>query len=219
MGIMNRIRRAIARLLRREPTVDESRVLNALAADAISLGQLLQRTPRVKLDAGEAVDLADGDEREILAAALRAGAAQHLRAGEDLLALVERLDRMLGASAGRRDIGRRADLGIVLLRAIAIVELLDEESHDRFPHAAALARVATDAMSALAQGYTRVLGTDVPHDLRRVFPRFARAAPEAGRRGAPSMPPRPAPRPARGGGLVRTAKVSPTERIDAPSTP
>ncbi len=100
MVIINRIRRAIARLFRREPTVDESRVLNALAADAISLGELLQRTPRVKLDAGEAVDLGDGDEREILAAALRAGAAQHLRAGEDLLALVERLE------AARRGIAR-----------------------------------------------------------------------------------------------------------------
>jgi hypothetical protein len=219
MDIMNRIRCAIARLLRREPTLDESRVLNALAGDAISLGELLQRTPRVKLDAGNAVDLGNGDEREILAAALRAGAAQHLRAGEDLLALVERLDRMLGASAGRRDAGRRADLGIVLLRAIAIVELLDEESQDRYPHAAALARVATEAMSALAHGYTRVLGKDVPPDLRRVFPRFTRAVPEAGRRGATSMPPRSASRPARGGGLARTAKISPTERIDAPSTP
>jgi hypothetical protein len=213
MGIMNRIRRAIARLLRREPTLDESRVLNALAGDAISLGELLQRTPRVKLDAGNAVDLGSGDEREILAAALRAGAAQHLRAGEDLLALVERLDRMLGASAGRRDIGRRAELGIVLLRAIAIVELLDQESRDRFPHAADLVRLATEAMSALAHGYTRVLGKDVPPDLRRAFPRFTRETLGAGRRGAPSMPQRPASRPA------RTVQVPPTERIDAPSTP
>ncbi len=102
MVIINRIRRAIARLFRREPTVDESRVLNALAADAISLGELLQRTPRVKLDAGEAVDLGDGDEREILAAALRAGAAQHLRAGEDLLALVERLEPSSSCSTRNR---------------------------------------------------------------------------------------------------------------------
>lgn len=218
MHIVNRIRSAIARLLRREPTVDESRVLNALAADAISLGELLQRTPRVKLDAGDAVDLGDGDEREILAAALRAGAAQHLRSGGDLLALVERLDRMLGASAGRRDIGRRADLGIVLLRAMAIAELLDAESHQRYPHATALAHLATDATHALARGYTRVLGQDVPPDLRRAFPRFTRVLVEAERRDAPSIAPRPEPRPARGGEPVRTAPVPPTKRIDAPST-
>jgi hypothetical protein len=216
MVILNRIRRAIARVLQREPTADESRVLHALAGDAISLGELLQRTPRVKLDAGHAVDLGDGDEREILAAALRAGAAQHLRAGEDLLALVERMDRMLGASAGRRDIGRRAELGIVLLRAMAIVELLDEESRDRYPRATALARLAADAMSALTQGYTRVLGKDVPPDLGRAFPRFTRAAAEVERRGAPS---RPTPRPARSGELARPAPVPPTERVDAPSIP
>lgn len=206
--LINHIRRSVARLLRQEPTADESRVLNALAADAISLGELLQSTPRVKLDAGRAVNLASGDEREIPAAAL------HLRAGEDLLALVERLDRMLDASAGRRDTGRRAELGIVLLRAIAIVELLDEESHDRYPHAAALARLAAGAAGAVTRGYARVLGTDVPPDLRRAFPRFTRAVREVAARGAPSQP-RGA-KPQRAGAPDARA---PARRVDAPSTP
>jgi hypothetical protein len=217
MALMNRIHGVIARLRKREPTADESRVLNVLAAEAISLGELLQRTSRVKLDAGRAVDLGDGDEREILAAALRVGGAQHLRAGKDLLALVERLDRMLGASAGRRDSGRRAELGIVLLRAIAIVELLDRESRDRYPHAAALAHLAAGASSAVTRGYARALGTEVAPDIRRAFPRFARALRDVASRGAVSQPGRAVPGRARTPGPP--AELAHVERMNAPSTP
>ena len=171
---------------RREPTTDEARVFASLAADAASLGTLLRRTRRIKLDRGEAVNLADGDERELLGAALLAGVRQHFRAGDDLLPLLERLNRMMDVSIGKRDPQRRTELGIMLLRAISICELLDDESRDRFPGYEPLARLARDASRALAEGYVRALGADMPADLRRAFPRFARAVREAGGLPAPA---------------------------------
>ncbi len=204
---------------RREPTADEARVFASLAADAASLGTLLRRTQRIKLDRGAAVNLADGDEREMLAAALRAGARQHVRAGEDLLTLLERLNRMMDVSVGKRDAQRRTELGIALLRAMAICELLDSESRERFPGYEPLARLARDAARALADGYVRALGADVASDLRRVFPRFARAVREAGGVPEPSgsslllrfaLGGRRAPRDA-------DKPKAPTERMDAPT--
>jgi hypothetical protein len=204
---------------RREPTADEARVFASLAADASSLGSLLRRTQRIKLDRGEAVNLADGDERELLGAALLAGARQHVRAGEDVLTLLERLDRMMDSSLGKRDAQRRTELGIMLLRAMAICELLDAESRDRFPGFEPLERLSREAARVLADGYARALGTDMPPDLRRVFPRFARAVREAG--GAPD--------PMGNSLLVRFAlgqrrarravdpHAAPTERLDTPS--
>lgn len=174
--------------LRREPTADEARVFSALAADASSLGNLLRRTPRIKLDTGNPVDLADGDEREMLLAGLRAGCKQHVRAGEDLLTLLERLNRMVESAIGKRDEGRRTELAIVLLRALTICELLDSEARERFPYHAPLDRLSRDTTRALAQGYLRVLGQDVPADLKRAFPRFARALREADGQLAPTSP-------------------------------
>lgn len=159
----------------REPSEDESRVFTALAADAASLGTLLRRTSRIKVDTGSAVDLGDGNERELLAAALRAGAAQHVRAGEDLLTLLERLNRMIEVSVGKRDPQRRTELALQLLRAMASCELLETEWRERFPAHEPLGRLARDTNAALARGYLRALGKDVDPDLRRAFPRFARA--------------------------------------------
>jgi hypothetical protein len=149
-------------------------VFASLAADAASLGAVLRRSSRVKVDCGAPVDLADGNEREILRAALRTGAAQHLRAGEDLLVLLERLNRMIEVSIGKRDPQRRTELGIQLLRAITICELMETESRERFPHHEPLARLSRETSRSLAQGCIRALGNDVAADLRRVFPRFSR---------------------------------------------
>jgi len=174
--------------LRREPTQDEARVFATLAADASSLGKLLHRPQRIKLDNGDPVNLADGDEREMLAAGLRAGCKQHVRAGEDLLTLLERLNRMVESSVGKRDPERRTELAIVLLRAITICELLDMEARDRFPYHAPLHDMARDTARALAQGFQRVLGHDVPADLKRAFPQFARILREADGQLAPTSP-------------------------------
>jgi hypothetical protein len=157
------------------PNDPPRRAFTALAADATSLGKLLRRAQRISLEDDGAVDLGDGAEREILAATLRAGAAQHLRAGEDLLTLVERLNRMMEVSSGRHDGTGRAQLGMALLRGIAVTELLDTESRERFPASLPLAALARDAAHALAQGYLRALGAEMPADLRRAFPRFALA--------------------------------------------
>jgi hypothetical protein len=179
MRIASHVRRMIRLFLRREPSTDETRVFTALAADAASLGALLRRNQRIVLDQGSGVDLADGNEREILAAALRAGTAMHLRGGEDMLTLLERLNRMIEASNPRRDGSPRADLGISLLRAIAIVELLDAEARERFPTSQPLAKLAADSARALAQGFVAAMGTEVPADLKRAFPRFARTVRDA----------------------------------------
>lgn len=162
----------------REPTADESRVFASLAADACALGSLLRRTSRIKIDRGSSVDLADGDERELLLAALRTGAAQHLRAGEDLLTLLERLDRMLEVSIGKRDPQRRTEVALQLLRAMTICELIETESRVRYPRHEALARLARETLQALTRGYVRALGSRVESDLRRAFPRFCRGVHE-----------------------------------------
>jgi hypothetical protein len=174
--------------LRREPTQDETRVFAALAADASSLGNLLRRTQRIKLDNGAPVNLADGDEREMLLAGLRVGCKQHVRAGEDLLTLLERLNRMVESSVGKRDPERRTELAIVLLRAITICELLDMEARERFPYHTPLQHLARDTARTLAQGFQRILGHDVPADLKRAFPNFARILREADGQLAPSSP-------------------------------
>lgn len=179
MRIASHVRRMIRLFLRREPSLDETRVFTALAADATSLGSLLRRNQRIVLDQDAGVDLANGDEREILAAALRAGTTMYLRGGEDLLTLVERLNRMMEASHPRRDGSPRVDLGISLLRAIAIVELLDTEARERFPTSQPLAKLAGESGRALALGFVSALGTDVPADLKRAFPLFARSVRDA----------------------------------------
>ena len=203
----------------REPNADEVRVFTSLAADASSLGTLLRRTHRIKIDSGDPVDLGDGDEREMLAAALRSGAAQHVRAGEDLLELLERLNRMVEVSIGKRDPQRRTELGIQLLRGIAVCELLESESRDRFPRHAPLAKLAAETSTALARGYLRALGRDVPAPLRRVFPRFFRAVRTVASQTdvvPPSLFRRWALSPKRS---VRPAEPPPrTERLDTPTT-
>jgi hypothetical protein len=182
------VRRMLRIFLRREPTADEARVFAALSADASSLGNLLRHTQRIKLDNGAPVNLTDGDEREMLLAGLRAGCKQHVRAGEDLLTLLERLNRMVEASTGKRDPERRTELAIVLLRALTICELLETEARERFPYHAPLDHLARDTARSLAQGYLRVLGRDVPADVKRAFPRFTRGLREADGQFAPTTP-------------------------------
>jgi hypothetical protein len=183
MPLARRFESLLRRYLRAVPSDDETRVFTTLAADATSLGRLLARNGAIGLGYGEALDLADGGEREILAATLRAGAVQHLRAREDVLTLVERLNGMIDAAQGRRDAMQRTEVGIALLRAIAVVELLTRESRERYPGCEPLGRLAVEARSAVAYGYVRTFGADVPPNVRRAFPAFAQAVREA--------PPRP----------------------------
>ena len=147
----------------------------AFAADANALGALLRRTYCIDVQGGQAIDLSDGTERDLLLAALQAGAAQHLASGEDLLTRLERLNRMNEAGPASRDSKRRTELAIVLLRAMTLCELVEAESRERFPRHRPLAALSAGAMRQLASGYLRVLGYDIPRSVRRAFPRFSRA--------------------------------------------
>ncbi len=165
----------------RRPVAEEDRVFASLAAEAASLGLLLLKTCRIQLGRGTTVDLALPEERDLLRTALRAAAAQHLDSGADLLTLLERLDRMAEVSIGKRDPSQRIELGIQLLRAMVVCELLQYESRERFSRHLPLRALAADTTATLAGGYVRALGAELPRAVKRIFPRFARCVEETAR--------------------------------------
>jgi hypothetical protein len=159
---------------RRLPSEAERRVFNLFAFDVARVGKLLSQTKHPDLGVGLPLDLGKSEQVELVLLSLRLAAKDHLRRGEDLLALLKRIDAMLDASGGRSS-QSTVDAGLSLLRAIARAELLQEESRQRYPQHVALRETTDTATAALARGFVTRFGAHLPRELQRAFPRFAAA--------------------------------------------
>jgi hypothetical protein len=148
-------------------------VFDIFAAQAAQLGGVLVQSKELRLGSAP-VDLGRSEEVEHVLLSLRAAAKDHARRGEDLLTLIERLDAMLKASVSGRPMNGKTDAGLYVLRAVAIAELLQQESAQRFAGHAPLNRLAEATATQLAQGFLARFGGNLATDVQRVFPRFAR---------------------------------------------
>lgn len=182
----------------RRPSDAEQRVFEYFAAEIRSVAARLRRDARLTLANGSSIDLGTTSGAEFAGAALESAARDHLRRQEDLLALIERLGSMIGASAHRFDPALRIDAGLHLVRAVAMGELLAREAATRFSaHPPTVAR-SEAALECLAEALTARLGASASPAVARAFPRVARALGAA----RPQTPPHeerpPSPRAAAG---------------------
>jgi len=159
--------------------------LERFAIEVRSVGVTLDRTARLMVAGGAALDLSRPEQAEFVRLNLQTLARQHLRRGEDLPALVERINAMLGASTRRSRAAAKLDASLHLVRAIAMGELLQRATGSQVADRMAAADVAESAVECLARAYAARLGAQLPDEAERVFPRFAGALarlPHAGRR-------------------------------------
>jgi hypothetical protein len=109
-------------------------------------------------------------------------AKAHLHRGEGLFALIDRADAMIDATGGvARAGGGKMDVGLQVLRAIAMAEVLDDEARGRFARNAALRALADGTMAQLVAGFIARFGGSLPTEVQRAFPRFATALRDAWR--------------------------------------
>ena len=163
------------------PSPAERFVLESFAAQAGALGHALGASRELRLPGCAPLRLAAATTIEFLLLGLRIAAKQHLGRGEDLLRLIERTGAMVDASRGARPDGGQTDAGLHLLRAIAMAELLHEESRGRFAQHRELRELADGTMAALVAGFLPRFGGELPAEVRKAFPAFAAALREAWR--------------------------------------
>ena len=159
--------------------------LERFAIEVRSVGVTLDRTARLMVAGGAALDLSRPEQAEFVRLNLQTLARQHLRRGEDLPALVDRINAMLGASTRRSRAAAKLDASLHLVRAIAMGELLQRSAASQTADRIFAADVAEGAVQCLARAYAARLGAQLPYEAERVFPRFAGALarlPHAGRR-------------------------------------
>src|SRR5215471_642063 len=168
---------------RRAPSRDEQCVFELFAVEAKSLGVALMQSKRLAVPGGSSLDLTDTRHVELALLSVATAARQHLRRNEDLLAFVERVTAMVEASTRRPGVGLKTDVGLHVLRAIAMAELLQQEA-TRFSGDAKLQAMARDAQTSLASGFIARFGTRLPPVITRVFPRFADSLSQSGRLGS-----------------------------------
>jgi hypothetical protein len=165
----------------RGPSPAEQFVFDSFASQATLIGRLLADPQRLRLDGCAPVDIGSATTLEFLLLAMRLAAKQHLQRGEDLLRLVERLGEIADAARGARPAGGKTDAALRLVRAVAMAEILHQESRGRFARHAPLASLADAAMAAIVPGFLARFGGELPGELRRAFPGFAAALREAWR--------------------------------------
>jgi hypothetical protein len=163
------------------PSPAEQVVLESFARHTAALGGVLAASRQLRLEGCAPLDLASSTSLEFLLLSVRMAAKQHLQRGEDLLRLIDRAEAMLDASRGVRPEGTKTDAGIQMLRAIAMAELLHEESRGRFARQESLRQLADGAMASLVNGFVLRFGGDLPAELRKAFPAFAAAIRDAWR--------------------------------------
>jgi hypothetical protein len=157
----------------RLPSADEARVFEVFAAEAEALGTALLRGKRLILSSGTSVELSDAAQVELTLLSIRMTAREQLRRRDDLLALVDRVDATIAPT--HRTGGLAYEVGIHVVRSIAMAELLQEEATARFPDHRALRERSEDALKCLATGVAARFGTRLPTELWRKFPRFTKA--------------------------------------------
>ena len=165
------------------PSPAEQVVLESFAREATALGRALVETRQLRLERCASLDLANSANVEFLLLSIRMAAKAHLRRGEGLFALIDRADAMVDAARGAARVaaGGKMDVGLQVLRAIAMAEVLDEESRGRFARNAALRALADATMTQLVAGFAARFGGTLPAEVQRAFPRFAAALREAWR--------------------------------------
>jgi hypothetical protein len=163
------------------PSEHEQTVFDLFGLDVIRVGKALVANKQLALGVGAPVDLGKSDQVEFVLLTIRVAARDHLRRGEDLLTLLDRVDAMLDSSTGRRSTEDGIDVGLCLLHVIAKSELLQEESRKRFARHAPLRNLADKASAELVRGFVARFGGELPKEIQRAFPRFSGAAEEAWR--------------------------------------
>lgn len=163
------------------PSPAELLVLESCADRAAALGGVLAGSRELRLDGCAPLDLTSATTLEFLLLGIRVATKQHLQRGDDLLRLIERAGAILDAARGARTDGGKTDAGLHLVRGIAMAELVQEESRNRFPRHAPLRERADAAMASLVAGFLARFGGELPGEVRRAFPRFATAMRDAWR--------------------------------------
>jgi hypothetical protein len=153
----------------RRPGPGEESVFSSFAVQATGVGLLLGHCPP-----------ASDEESEVLTATLDTAATEYLQSGEDPLALLEWLEHAEGPNP-------QVELAVQLLHAITVCELLQYESRERFARYLPLRTLADEATRALAGGYVRLMGGELPRAVKRAFPRVARYVREAARMRMPQQ--------------------------------
>ena len=161
------------------PSPAEQFVLESFAAQAALVGRLLAHARLLRIEGCAPVDVTSSTIVEYLLLSIRFAAKQHFQRGDDLLRLVERLGAIIDATRGARADAGTTDAGLHLVRAIAIAELLHEESRGRFVHDAGLRELADATMAPLVAGFLARFGSELPSEVRKAFPGFAAALRDA----------------------------------------
>jgi len=154
-------------------------MFDVFADEAIRIGAALTQSHVLCFGPGMRLDLSNAIDVDFLRLTMKTAAKQHSRSGEDLLTFVDRVSAMIGTSAGRPDLGGKTQAALHLLRAVAMLELLQSEWRERFARHAPLRRLTEDAMAQLVSGFVARLGGDPPVEVRGAFPCFWRAVREA----------------------------------------
>jgi CRP/FNR family cyclic AMP-dependent transcriptional regulator len=157
------------------PPATRASTLERFAIEVRSVGVTLARTARLVVAGGAALDLSSPEQAEFVRLNLHTVSRQHLRRGEDLAALVERITAMLHASTRRSRAAAKLDASLHLVRAIAMGELLQRAAGSETADRMYAADVAEGAVDCLAKAYAARLGTELPEEVERLFPRFAAA--------------------------------------------
>ena len=146
-----------------------ARTQELFAVEVRGVGVTLTQTARLVVPGGAALDLSSPEQAEFARLSLQAVARQHLRRDEDLCALVERISAMLQASTRRSRGPAKLDAGLHLVRAIAMAELLEQDTRAD----AADGPLARGAAEFLARGFAARLGVLLPEQAELLFPAFA----------------------------------------------
>src|SRR5262245_16290554 len=117
LGVRDFLENSMRSLLRQQPPSDaEQRMFDVFALEARSLGASLLRGKRLLIPGGSALDLANPLHVEFALLSVKTGVKQHVRRGEDLLTLVDRVMGMIEASTRRLQTGLQTDVGLYVLR-------------------------------------------------------------------------------------------------------
>jgi len=156
------------------PAPAEERMFERFAIDVRTVAMTLSYSRRFAVDGRSELDLRDARQAEFGILGLTTAAKQHLRRGEDLLTLVERIMAMIDAGRSRGPGVTRFEAGLHLLCAVAMAELLQEESA-RYRRDKRLRELADSSMARLSDAFVSRFGSGLPEEVTRVFPRFAQA--------------------------------------------
>lgn len=127
------------------------------AVEVRSVAAVLAAGHRFVAEDGARLDFGDPRQAEFGLLGLSTAAKQHLRRGEDLLTLVERIMAMVDAGRPGVPGAQGFAAGLRLLCAIAMAELLGEEA-GRYRRDPRVRELADSSMERLAESFGRRLG-------------------------------------------------------------